>query len=132
MAETQNIRNQSQLPPPTPSLVSNPIAGNITHDPSVIEGQHPITPTIQQGELPDVAYTHTGTGLAPIMSTHSKDANEEDIVGTTLWNARNRFFEPLTRPSRQILKKHFPWATSWGWNHFRQEWEPLHHGKPKK
>lgn len=87
--------NQAGLPPPMPS----------TEDPYLVEGQTqsginpqklkrvnpPLgNPSIEPGAIVDTGFARTPTGWAPVMSKDVKDRLEEDLIGSLLWNIRNR------------------------------------------
>lgn len=128
---------REQLPPPTPQAfgMSNylvegqgdaPSARGLVRD-NPMERVHPSpsNPSVEPGAIADVGYARTPSGYAPVMSEDAKERLEEDLVGTVLWNVRNRLHPTLGGNYQPPPEVELPEdAEGWFYHPFSQEYRP--------
>lgn len=83
----------------------------------------------EAGWRPDVSYSRTDTGLAPMIPNSLSESLEDDIIGNLFWRLRNQGFPNLgiaSPPPKSQLPRG---ANHWEWSAHRQEWQPIYSTK---
>lgn len=81
-------------------------------------------PSQEAGWIPDVGFSRTPHGLAPVIPQGLSESLEDDMIGKFMWRWRNQIqnnFGLGTPPSRSMLPKGYD---RWKWNFVDQEWIP--------
>lgn len=85
----------------------------------------PGRPAQEAGWRPDVSYSRTDTGLAPMIPTSLSESLEDDVIGSLMWRMRNQVMPNFTgegKPPKTMLP---PGANDWDYNFGKQEWQPV-------
>lgn len=82
---------------------------------------------------PDVGYTRTKTGWAPVYGQKSKEQREDDIIGSVAWNVANRLAPTLGSAFGVGMSPPFkaPKGMRWFYHPMKQEYQLLK-GAPGK
>lgn len=91
---------------------------------------NPATPNAEPGAVAETGYLRTPTGLAPVYSNDAKERLEDDVIGSLIWNVRNRIMPSLgygLRPPPVPL----PPDTDWRYDNLRHEYRPWRTSKHK-
>lgn len=85
----------------------------------------PGRPAQEAGWRPDVSFSRTDTGLAPMIPQGLSESLEDDMIGKAMWRWRNQivnnFSDSGTPPPKHMLPKG---ADRWTWSMKSQEWQP--------
>lgn len=97
------IARLNQSTAPTPPLVGPPPnsmdglrAGSVKVDPSKTEATAPGAPSQAAAVVPDVSFSQTATGLAPVPSKSVKDLVEDITIPQLMWGIRNNLLPNFT------------------------------------
>ena len=96
----------------------------INMKPGSVVMSKPGHPNQQAGNVTDVGFARTETGLVPVPSVDVKERIEDQIVPETMWALRNYIMPNINRsnaPPKSELPKG---ADEWRWSPFKQEWQP--------
>lgn len=85
--------------------------------PTEINPGEPGSPFLQPGANPEVGFTRTKTGYAPVPSDAAMKAQSNDMLGMLMWNLRNRLLPgglggDFAPPPDRLLKP----GHVWQWN----------------
>ena len=84
------------------------------------------------GDVTDIGYAKTASGMAPVPSQDVTQRIEDKFVPETM-HAFRSYVKPLwsdkTKPSKAKLKKYYPRATDWQWSVRNAEWQPIYKKK---
>lgn len=81
-------------------------------------------PFQEVGNVSDVGFAQTPTGLAPIPSKDVKERIEDQMVPELMWAVRNNLLPTYgagNKPGLEMLPKG---ANDWRWSPLQQEWQP--------
>lgn len=84
----------------------------------------------EAGWRPDVSYSRTDTGLAPMIPEGLSESLEDDFIGKLMWRMRNQLIPNISgkgSPPKSQLPKGYD---RWDWSYIHQEWRPAK-GKKK-
>jgi len=124
------LKNLSLSTPPMPSgndaTAFIPGQGNsplVKIDPSKRVASQPGRPAQEAGWRPDVSYSRTDTGLAPMIPEGLSESLEDDMIGKLMWRMRNSLmpnFSGQGAPQNPLPKGY----NSWSYSGSKQEWYP--------
>lgn len=129
LASRLRLMNQPGTPPALTAPQGNVMPGQgdspnlVQVKPGTTETSSPTAPGQAAVVVPDLAFSETATGLAPIPSKSVKEQIEDITLPQLMWGIRNTVLpnfgigQPPQRdpgPGRQ-----------WGWSHIRQEWQSV-------
>ncbi len=106
------------------SYPTTPASGYVIESPLYRTHSAHGKPSQETGKVPDVGWTTTPTGLAPVPSTDVKQKIEDQLIPEIMWAIRNQLMPNVGHgnpPSKKLLPKG---ADHWRWNHMRQEYTP--------
>lgn len=130
-------RERAQLGPPLPSASATIIPGQEDTRPLVENKPMERTATApgaahqEPGAIPDVGYSQTPRGLAPVPSKDVKERIEDMALASIPWMWRNQIlpnFGGGDKPDRRLLPEG---AVDWTWSASKQEWVPLMPGEQR-
>lgn len=149
--QTLNSMNQAGTPPglPSNSGLSSSLVGSGQGGAYVVEKaasrthSAPGRPHEQVGQVSDVGFARTSTGLTPVPSSDVKERIEDQFIPEAMWALRNQLLPnfgsgPEAPSSNQhpISQYNYPGADSWRWHHLGQEFRPFNskrgHFVPKR
>lgn len=120
--------NSSQVGPPLPSNSAMPgLVGQGNYVSEVpLERVHsaPGKPHQEVGQISDVGFAKTPTGLTPVPSKDVKERIEDQMIPEIGWAIRNQLLPYLgqgDKPSKSLLPKG---TFDWEWNPWKAEWQP--------
>lgn len=79
--------------------------------------------------IPDVGFSKTRTGYAPAMSKDLMDRQEEDFIGSIMWNVRNRLLPSIGFNTSPPAMDAGP-DKQWWYNPLKQEYTTIRRLKP--
>lgn len=83
-------------------------------------------PHQEAGYRPDVSFTATPYGAAPMIPQGISESLEDDFIGKLAWRIRNNLYPNLGVKSGAPSKKDLPsWADDWSWSKVHQTWRPI-------
>lgn len=86
----------------------------------------PLRPAQEAGWRPDVSYSRTDTGMAPVIPEGLSESLEDDMVGKILWRVRNQFLQNFDSTSGKPPANQLPRGyVDWHWSRTKQEWQPV-------
>jgi hypothetical protein len=100
----------------TPDVVTEPQRVTVTH---------PDNSRQEPAALASRGFMRTKSGLMPVMGGDVKRRLEEDMIGTGIWNLKERFF-PDDLPPKAMIQKEFPGAVGVKWNQTSFEFQPIY------
>lgn len=94
----------------------------VATSPMARQASDPSAPSSEAGSIADYGFARTPSGWAPVMSKDLMDRQEEDMIGSLMWNMRNRLSPTLGFDSNppQIEKGKNEY---WYYNPFKQEYQ---------
>lgn len=123
-------REQSaQVGPPGPSIIPDPIAGQVNLKELGVTHTDPGAPHKEVFQVPDFTYARTPTGLAVVPSKDVKERIEDQLVPEAMWSLRNVLIPPFSDVSTHTPDPSVyppPPGTRWEWSTLHQEWRPVH------
>jgi hypothetical protein len=84
----------------------------------------PGRPAQEAGWRPDVSYSRTDKGLAPVIPQGLSESMEDDLIGKIFWRIRNQLVPNVTGGGSPPKSQLPAWADEWNWSHSGQEWRP--------
>lgn len=85
----------------------------------------PGRPAQEAGWRPDVSYSRTDSGFAPMIPTSLTESLEDDLIGKLMWRVRNQLLPNIGmggRPPKSQLPRGY---NDWHWDRSAQEWRPF-------
>lgn len=133
--QNSQLAKMNFVGPPMPtgfesgSLASQGDVKKLTTDvPLQITGRDPRARHREYGNLPDVGWARTRTGMAPVPSKDVKERIEDSIIQESLWAIRNNLVPSLgieSPPPKEHLKE-FGDYDRWQYNLKMQEYQPTY------
>lgn len=99
----------------------------VSIQPSKSTASEPGRPGIQAGLINSLQYVREANGnIGIVPSEQSKERNEDDFIGETLWHLKNRLLPPAPRTKDYPMPPHLARKgyKYWFWNPFKQEFVP--------
>lgn len=104
-------------------------SGLIRTSPMQRQASNPDEPHQEAGSIADVGFSKTRTGYAPTMSKDLMDRQEEDFIGSIMWNVRNRLLPSIGFNTSPPAMDAGP-DKQWWYNPLKQEYTPIRRPKP--
>lgn len=119
---------------PFPSMGTNFIPGQgdalVQDFPLKRTISQPGSPQQEAGWRPDVAFTRTSQGFAPVMPESIAESMESNPLGSFLWFLRNQVLPNFVREGSAPSKNQLPPGYDfWAFDKFSQEWVPRKGGR---
>lgn len=120
-ANTWLVDGQGQTAVSTPSL---PSGGPLVSDkPLERVISDPSAPYQEGGAINDVGFARTPTGYAVVPSNDMKQRIDDDLIGTLIWNWRNRVYPTAQVKSRMTPPFPAPPGSKWFYSPLMQEYQ---------
>lgn len=124
------LAKMTQTGPPFPGASDNFIPGQVSGRPLVKEkplervNSAPDRAAQEAGWRPDVSYSRTDTGLAPVVPESLSESLEDDFIGKILWRVRNQLLPNFTGTGKPSMRQLPKGSKDWNYSFWGQEWQP--------